>query len=48
MNCVVNTSIAPRITDILRSHTILYKGVGSCSALGGHCALSGHNFYGEN
>ena len=25
MNCVVNTSIAPRITDILRGHTILYK-----------------------
>ena len=24
------------------------NGVGSCSALGGHCTLSGHNFYGEN
>ena len=24
------------------------NGVGSCSALGGHCTLSGHNFYGKN
>ena len=24
------------------------NGVGSCSALGGLCTLSGHNFYGEN
>ena len=24
------------------------NGVGSCSALGGHCTLLGYNFYGEN
>ena len=28
--------------------TIYTNGVGSCSALGGHCTLSGHNLYGEN
>ena len=28
--------------------TDISNGVGSCSALGGHCTLSGHNFYGEN
>ena len=52
-------TLIEQLSALLSSHTAwvslldlllnpVYNGVGSCSALEGHCTLSGHNFYGEN